>query len=615
MTFTDSASPITSDTTVVVISEIDDIAVIATGDQGPPGPRGNAVLSGTVPPDNSIGVDGDMYLNSVSMVMTGPKAAGAWPPSGVQLIGPIGGTGPQGLPGPPGLPGTNGNTLLHGTGAPASGVGNNGDFYIDTAAWILYGPKAAGVWPGTGINVVGPTSWTAPVAWVTAHAYVVGPPASCVTQGGSCYVCAIAHTSGTFATDLSAGKWVMIAQGSTAGISDSPADGSTYARNNAAWVKALALNGGTMTGPIVLAADPTASTQAATKNYVDTHGIPGGDAPSDGTTYARRNAGWSRSVAAGGDTMTGPLVLAADPTAALGAATKQYSDNKLALAGGTMIGAIVLAADPTANLQAATKQYVDAHSGSGGIADAPSDGTSYGRKNGAWANVLPLAGGTMTGPLIQAADPATPLGSATKQYVDNTTVSLAGDTMTGPLILSGAPTVANGAATKSYVDTASAGGGGFPSGTVMLFWQASAPVGWTQVTTHNDKALRVVSGAGGVAGGTNSFSSVMAQTVTGGHTISKAELPQLTTQAANTLVMYTQNNWYAPYGSSSWSAQSYYGGSNPNAAVSAGSMSYWNYMQTVNTITTYSLSYGNAAHNHPITMDIQYIDLILASKN
>lgn len=46
-----------------------------------------------------------------------------------------------------------------------------------------------------------------------------------------------------------------------------------------------------------------------------------------------------------------------------------------------------------------------------------------------------------------------------------------------------------------------------PSGTVMLFYQAVAPTGWTKLTTQNDKALRVVSGAGGGAGGTHALSS------------------------------------------------------------------------------------------------------------
>lgn len=43
-----------------------------------------------------------------------------------------------------------------------------------------------------------------------------------------------------------------------------------------------------------------------------------------------------------------------------------------------------------------------------------------------------------------------------------------------------------------------------PTGTVMAFFQAAAPAGWTKVTTHNNKMLRVVSGTGGGSGGVDS---------------------------------------------------------------------------------------------------------------
>lgn len=49
-------------------------------------------------------------------------------------------------------------------------------------------------------------------------------------------------------------------------------------------------------------------------------------------------------------------------------------------------------------------------------------------------------------------------------------------------------------------------GGAFPSGTVMLFQQATAPAGWTKQTTHNNTALRLVSGTPGT-GGTVDFST------------------------------------------------------------------------------------------------------------
>jgi hypothetical protein len=64
-------------------------------------------------------------------------------------------------------------------------------------------------------------------------------------------------------------------------------------------------------------------------------------------------------------------------------------------------------------------------------------------------------------------------------------------------------------ATTAYVTTAIAGiQPGFSSGTTILFYQASAPTGWTQVTALNDYALRLVSGTGGSTGGTTAFSTV-----------------------------------------------------------------------------------------------------------
>jgi len=46
-------------------------------------------------------------------------------------------------------------------------------------------------------------------AWVTAAAYVVGD-VRLLSTTGECYRCIVAHTSGTFATDLAASKWVLM---------------------------------------------------------------------------------------------------------------------------------------------------------------------------------------------------------------------------------------------------------------------------------------------------------------------------------------------------------------------------------------------------------------------
>src|SRR5262249_12277475 len=94
------------------------------------------------------------------------------------------------------------------------------------------------------------------------------------------------------------------------------------------WVKAVNAAGDTMSGLLVLSGDPTAALGAATKQYVDAHAAGLTDAPSDGTLYGRKNLAWVRGVQLAGDAMTGLLVLSGDPTAALGAATKQYMDSR-----------------------------------------------------------------------------------------------------------------------------------------------------------------------------------------------------------------------------------------------------------------------------------------------
>jgi len=88
-------------------------------------------------------------------------AGGAWQNTGA-FVGPTGPTGPSGGPtgptGPAGTNGTNGTNgagILYGATAPTNSTGVDGQFYIDTAANLFYGPKI-GSWP-TGISIVGPT--------------------------------------------------------------------------------------------------------------------------------------------------------------------------------------------------------------------------------------------------------------------------------------------------------------------------------------------------------------------------------------------------------------------------------------------------------------------------
>ena len=79
----------------------------------------------------------------------------------------------------------------------------------------------------------------------------------------------------------------------------------------------------------------------------------------------------------------------------------------------------------------------------------------------------------------------------------------------------------------------------FPAGTALLFQQTNAPTGWTKSTTHNNKALRVVSGTAS-SGGTTAFTSVFAA-----RTIAQANLPNVTLSYSGTTGDDTVNHTHS----------------------------------------------------------------------
>lgn len=69
--------------------------------------------------------------------------------------GDTGDVGPMGPAGANGTNGADGKTVLNGSGAPSAGLGVDGDFYIDTTASAIYGPKTSGAW-GSATSLIGP---------------------------------------------------------------------------------------------------------------------------------------------------------------------------------------------------------------------------------------------------------------------------------------------------------------------------------------------------------------------------------------------------------------------------------------------------------------------------
>lgn len=127
---------------------------------------------------------------------------------------------------------------------------------------------------------------------------------------------------------------------------------------NGALSSYLKKSGGTLTGPLILGGAPTEDLQAATKKYVDDN------ASSGGVSQEYVDAQVATRLPLNGGTMTGDLVLVSDvPATEHSATSKNYVlgafGSCLPKSGGTMTGPLALSGAPTSDLQAATKKYVD----------------------------------------------------------------------------------------------------------------------------------------------------------------------------------------------------------------------------------------------------------------
>lgn len=110
------------------------------------------VLYGLGAPGSTTGNNNDTYINTGTGIFY-KKTAGAWSQVFSMQSGP---QGPQGVAGANGTNGTNGFSILNGNGNPSnSATGVDGDFYINTSTYVLFGPKTGGIWP-EGVSLIPP---------------------------------------------------------------------------------------------------------------------------------------------------------------------------------------------------------------------------------------------------------------------------------------------------------------------------------------------------------------------------------------------------------------------------------------------------------------------------
>lgn len=149
-----------------------------------------------------------------------------------------------------------------------------------------------------------------------------------------------------------------------------------------------------------------------------------------------------------------------------------------------------------------------------------------------------------------------------------------------------------------------------PAGTVSIFYQAAAPTGWTQLTTQNDKALRVVSGSGGVSGGTHVLSTSLSHSHTvNSHThdlSNHRHISPVANDGSNRPSTAFSSGWPEP---SSSVASSYV-----SATTSATTTGTNNFLKTSvpDNNTSGATSPGT---NTQFSGSLAYIDVIICSKN
>lgn len=150
-----------------------------------------------------------------------------------------------------------------------------------------------------------------------------------------------------------------------------------------------------------------------------------------------------------------------------------------------------------------------------------------------------------------------------------------------------------------------AAGASIPSGSVVLFYQASAPTGWTQVTTLNDYDLRLVSGTGGTTAGTTAYSTVFANQTP---TITTSGLSAgATTLSTAQLASHTHSYCAGSYGPIGGGGV---GCVQPGTASPSGNTTG---AQGGGGSHTHSIS--GSATSSAITLNVRYANIIICSKN
>jgi len=159
------------------------------------------------------------------------------------------------------------------------------------------------------------------------------------------------------------------------------------------------------------------------------------------------------------------------------------------------------------------------------------------------------------------------------------------------------------------------------SGTVMLFFQAAAPTGWTKDTSNfNDHAIRIVTGTPS-SGGSLNFSTVFGKSATDAHTLTTSQIPSHThgpgSLAGSTNSSGTHTHSYTRDDGNVDNLQGNGGNDNmlqDTQSASTGSGGDHTHSVTLNSGVSGSNG-SDGSHTHNMDIRVRYVDAIRATKN
>lgn len=153
-----------------------------------------------------------------------------------------------------------------------------------------------------------------------------------------------------------------------------------------------------------------------------------------------------------------------------------------------------------------------------------------------------------------------------------------------------------------------------PAGTVTNFFQAAAPTGWTQNTSYNNYAMRIVSGTGGGTGGSVGFTTAFASQTPAGSINTSGLSGGATTLSTAQMPSHTHTSG-ASSSANGWFSTSYI---NNGSSTNTGLVN--------NSSTGTGATGGGDSHTHTISgsatftgtainLAVQYLDNIICTKS